>query len=184
LNDGDEIKKGTDPLNPDTDGDKIIDGEDACPLIAGVPSSDKNKNGCPAPPPIGTKKDFPDINFIVNTDKFDFENPLTIQSLSKLLSYVNQCEKLKVNIEGHASAEGNAKRNQQLSELRALKVQGWLNQNGVKADRILRVVGYGSSRPKFAEPTGKAAKRMLKSELETIRRQNRRITIEIVQGCD
>jgi outer membrane protein OmpA-like peptidoglycan-associated protein len=184
LDDGDEIKKGTNPNNPDSDADKVIDGEDACPLIAGVPSTDKTKNGCPAPPPIGTKKDFPDINFIVNTDKFDFENPLTIQSLSKLLSYVNQCDKIKVNIEGHASAEGNAKRNQQLSELRALKVQGWLVQNGVKADRIMKVVGYGSSRPKIAEPTGKAAKKMKKDELETIRKQNRRITVEIVQGCD
>jgi len=185
YSDFDEINKyKTDPLKADTDNDTIIDSKDDCPLIAGIPSSIKGKNGCPEGPKIGTKVDFPDINFIVNTDKFDFENEATIANLSKLLSYINQCEKIKVNLEGHASSEGNAKRNQQLSELRALKVQTWLIQNGTPAEKIVKVIGYGSSRPKIKEPTVKEAKKMSKAELEKIRKVNRRITVEIVQGCD
>jgi outer membrane protein OmpA-like peptidoglycan-associated protein len=185
LSDGDEINKyKTDPLNPDTDGDTIIDGKDDCPLLPGVPSTIKGRNGCPETPKIGTKVDFPDINFIVNTDNFDFTNEGTINNLSKLLAYVNQCEKINVNLEGHASAEGNSKRNQQLSELRALKVQGWLIQQGTRANKIVKVTGYGSSLQKIKEPTGIALKKMPKAELEKIRKQNRRITVEIIKGCD
>jgi OOP family OmpA-OmpF porin len=31
----------------DADGDSILDTDDACPLVPGVPSDDKKKNGCP-----------------------------------------------------------------------------------------------------------------------------------------
>jgi hypothetical protein len=35
----------------DADGDGILDGEDACPLVPGVASSDPRLNGCPAAAP-------------------------------------------------------------------------------------------------------------------------------------
>jgi hypothetical protein len=35
----------------DADSDGILDRDDACPLVAGVPSSDPKKNGCPGPQP-------------------------------------------------------------------------------------------------------------------------------------
>ena len=101
LSDGDEVNRTkTDPLNPDTDGDTIIDGEDDCPLTPGERSDIKGKNGCPAPPKIGTKTDFPDILFIVNSDRFNFDDPNTALNLAKLLEYVNQCDGLEVMIEG------------------------------------------------------------------------------------
>lgn len=37
-------------IRPDQDGDGIFDDEDACPVVAGAPSADKSKNGCPLPP--------------------------------------------------------------------------------------------------------------------------------------
>ena len=185
IADGDEVNKTkTDPANPDTDGDKIIDGDDDCPLVAGEPSSTKGKNGCPQPPKIGTKTDFPDILFIVNTDKFNFDFPATALNLAKLLEYVKQCEGLSVVIEGHASEEGNKKRNQELSELRAKKVVEWLLSQGVKSSSISGAVGYGSSQPKVKEPAGKALKNISKEELENIRKQNRRITVKITKTCD
>jgi outer membrane protein OmpA-like peptidoglycan-associated protein len=120
LVDNKEIKDTqTDPLNPDTDGDTIIDGKDDCPLTIGVPSDEVGKNGCPEAPKIGTRTDFPDILFKVNTADFNFDLPGTARSLAKLLEYMNQCEGLQVMIEGHASAEGNKKRNQELSDMRA-----------------------------------------------------------------
>ncbi|TAL70657.1 MAG: hypothetical protein EPN82_01670 [Bacteroidetes bacterium] len=185
LADGEEVNKfKTDPANPDTDGDKVIDGDDDCPLVAGEPSMTKGKNGCPQPPKIGTKTDFPDILFIVNTDKFNFDYPATSLNLAKLLEYVKQCEGLSVVIEGHASEEGNKKRNQELSELRAKKVVEWLLSQGVKATSISGAVGYGSSQPKVKEPTGAALKKMSKENLENIRKQNRRITVKITKTCD
>jgi outer membrane protein OmpA-like peptidoglycan-associated protein len=185
LSDGDEVLRvKTDPLNPDTDGDGIIDGEDDCPLAPGVPSDLKGKNGCPEPPKIGTKTDFPDILFIVNTDLFNFEYPGTIRNLMRLLEYINQCDSLQVSIEGHASEEGNPKRNQELSDLRAKKVRQWLIEQGVPEYKIARTIGYGSSRPKIPEPRGAALRKISRDELENIRKQNRRITIEVVRTCD
>jgi outer membrane protein OmpA-like peptidoglycan-associated protein len=185
LSDGDEVHRThTDPLNPDTDGDGIIDGDDDCPLVPGVASTIKGKNGCPEPPKIGTKTDFPDILFVVNTDKFNFDYPATALNLAKLFEYVKQCDGLQVMIEGHASEEGSKKRNQELSELRAKKVVEWLLSQGIKASKISGAVGYGSSQPKVKEPTGKALKKISKEDLENIRKQNRRITVKVTKTCD
>jgi OmpA-OmpF porin, OOP family len=39
------------PMPPDRDGDTIVDAEDACPDVAGKPSPDPAKNGCPEAKP-------------------------------------------------------------------------------------------------------------------------------------
>jgi outer membrane protein OmpA-like peptidoglycan-associated protein len=174
----------TDPLKPDSDGDKIIDGIDACPLTPGVKDDDPKKNGCPLPPRIGTKTDFPDILFKVNSDEFNYDLPATALSLAKLLDYVNQCEGIQFRLGGHSSAEGNPKRNQELSELRAGKVKQWLVQQGVNTDKIQGVIGYGSNQPKNPEPSAKEQKKMSKENLENLRKQNRRISVEITRTCD
>ncbi len=185
LTDGIEVNKTfTEPLNPDTDGDSIIDGEDDCPLTPGVASEERGKNGCPEAPKVGTRTDFPDILFKVNTDDFNFDIDGTAKSLAKLLEYMNQCEGLQVMIEGHASAEGSKKRNQELSEMRAKKVKEWLIGQGVDPSKIMGTIGYGSSHQKVKEPTGNALKKISAEELENIRKQNRRITIEVMKTCD
>jgi len=43
------------PPPPDTDGDGVLDADDACPGARGVASSDAKKNGCP--PPLDTDGD-------------------------------------------------------------------------------------------------------------------------------
>lgn len=185
LQDGHEVNKTkTDPTNPDTDGDTVIDGEDDCPILAGKPSEEPGQNGCPQAPKVGTRMDFPDILFKVNSDDFNFDVPGTARNLAKLLEYINQCEKLQVMIEGHASQEGDEDHNQKLSERRAKKVRTWLIEQGVSPDKIIGAIGYGESQPKVKEPTGRALKKISKEELEDIRRQNRRITIEVARTCD
>lgn len=185
LTDHQEVTKTqTDPLNPDTDGDTVIDGEDDCPLTFGVPSTEKGKNGCPEAPKIGTRTDFPDILFKVNTDEFNFDLPGTARSLAKLLEYMNQCDGLQVMIEGHASAEGKKKRNQELSEMRAKKVKEWLIEQAIDPGKIMGAIGYGSSQQKIPEPTGRKLRKTSAKDLEEIRKQNRRITIEVMQTCD
>ncbi len=187
LNDGDEVHgkhplapgQKTNPLKADTDGDSVADNEDFCPNIAGIANGPKS--GCPEGPKIGTKVDFPDILYIVNTDEFNYDEPGTAPSLAKLLAYVNQCDKLVVNIEGHASSEGAAKRNQVLSDLRAKKVRQWLIEQGVNPSKIQGTIGYGTSKPKVQEPN---PKNVTKEALEDIRKQNRRITVVVVKTCD
>ncbi len=184
LSDGIEVNKtNTDPNNPDTDGDTVNDAKDDCPLVKGKPSTEEGKNGCPEAPKIGTKVDFPDILFIVDTDKFNYDYPGTSRNLAKLLSYVQQCKGLEILIGGHASSEGADDYNQNLSERRAKKVKEWLIEQGVSATQFSGSIGYGEREPKVAEPTGAALKKMPADELEAIRKQNRRISVEVTKTC-
>lgn len=174
LKDGDEISRTkTNPLNPDTDDDGVRDNVDKCPLIAGVPP-----DGCPPKPKPNTVTDFPGVLFIVNTDNFDLSVPGTMESLNKIYALVQQCPDLRVEIEGHASSEGNATRNQELSDLRAAAVKNWLVNQGVDAAKIVKTIGYGSSQPRIAEP-----KKGSKDQIEAARKQNRRIALRVVETC-
>lgn len=183
LGDGAEIRTvKTDPKNPDTDGDAVIDGEDACPLVRGV----RERNGCPAPPKVGTITDFPAIYFIKDSDQFDFTRGETSESLAKIMSYVNQCPGLRVMIEGHASREGTEKRNMELSDQRAARVKAWLVERGISEEKVAGIIGFGSARNAVEEPApdSKEARNMDPAALENIRRQNRRIAVRVVRTCD
>ncbi len=194
LSDGDEVNRKskkdgvspepTNPLSPDSDSDSVRDDVDYCPLIAGKQNDDKTKNGCPEPPKIGTKTDFPEILFKVGTNNFNFDEPGTAGALAKLLAYVQQCEKLQVMLEGHTSSEGNPKKNQELSQMRADAVKDWLVKQGVKSEKIAGSIGYAATRPTVKEPTGKALKKMTKKQIDEIRSKNRRITVSVQHGCD
>jgi outer membrane protein OmpA-like peptidoglycan-associated protein len=119
----------------------------------------------------------------VNTDRFNYEFPQTLANLDTLLAFVKQCEALRIRIEGHASKEGSDERNQTLSEMRANRVKEWLIERGVAPEKIESTHGFGSRQQKVAEPTGRALKNMSASQLEAIRRLNRRIAIEVTNTC-
>jgi outer membrane protein OmpA-like peptidoglycan-associated protein len=181
--DGAEVLRiHTDPLVADTDGDSVIDCDDSCPLIAGLAS----RNGCPAPPKVGTITNFPMIYYIVDTDQFDFSRPETGQNLERVYAYVQQCPGLGVVIEGHASREGPDARNQQLSEMRSAKIKTWLLERGVDPAKIEATFGYGSRKNAVQEPApdSKQAKAMDPTVLENIRKQNRRMAVKVVRTCD
>lgn len=125
-----------------------------------------------------------DIRFVVNTDEFDTTQPETEKNLQELLTYMQEsCDDLQVMIEGHASADGPAERNRELSKLRAQRVQQWLIDQGVAPTKIRGAMGFGSSMPRVVEPSPAVAKTMTKDQLETIRRQNRRIEIAVLRDC-
>lgn len=125
-----------------------------------------------------------DIRFKVNTDEFDFDQPETEKNLRELLTYMNEsCDELQVMIEGHASADGPKDRNKQLSEMRAQRVRQWLLEQGVAPTKIRGAVGYGSAMPRVTEPSPAQMKKMTKDQIETIRRQNRRIEVSVLREC-
>jgi outer membrane protein OmpA-like peptidoglycan-associated protein len=172
----------TDPLKPDTDGDGVPDGQDKCPLIPGPASN----QGCPEKPKVNTVSNFPGVLFIVNTDNFNLDVPSTLDDLNKILALVNQCPNLRVEIEGHASEEGPKERNQELSEMRAAAVRRWLINQGADSNRIVRTVGYGSTRPVIPEPKPKKVHGKIVNQalIEKARTQNRRIAVRVVQTCE
>jgi outer membrane protein OmpA-like peptidoglycan-associated protein len=177
LSDGTEVKQThTDPLKADTDGDGIPDGKDKCPLTPGVPP-----DGCPPKPPVNTVSNFPGVIFLVNQDAFDMSEPGTLDNLNRIRALVEQCPDIRVEIEGHASGEGDPKRNQELSEMRANRVKQWLIDQGVDPQKFTKTIGYGSSRPLVPEP--KASKKVSAKQVEQARRQNRRIAVRVDQTC-
>jgi outer membrane protein OmpA-like peptidoglycan-associated protein len=189
LGDGEEVTRtGTNPLLADTDADTFNDNIDRCPLIKGAAP-----DGCPPKPPVNTVANFPGVLFIVNTDNFDLTVPGTLENLNKIKALVEQCKDIKVEIEGHASSEGEATRNQELSEMRAARVKTWLIEQGVDASKIARTVGFGSSKPIVPEPKGttttKKGKKTVTTkgatpeQVEAARKQNRRIAVRVVETC-
>lgn len=135
----------------------------------------------PEPPPDAFSKD---LRFQLNTDEFDFSYPETERNLFELLDYLLEApEGHEVILEGHASGDGPADRNDSLSLRRAERVRDWLVEHGVRPDVIRGVVGYGSSRPKVVEPTPQEQQTMSWDEVEAIRSQNRRIEVRIVHDA-
>jgi len=67
-------------------------------------------------------------------------------TLDRLAEAANACPGMRIEVAGHASREGSAEFNQDLSLRRAQSVVAYLVQAGVEAER-LEPVGYGASRP-------------------------------------
>ncbi|MBM4179140.1 MAG: OmpA family protein [Ignavibacteria bacterium] len=125
------------------------------------------------------------IRFNVNSDVIDFTDPTTKARMAEMVQFFNEsCDELEALIEGHASVDGPAKRNQELSVLRARAVAKWLVDNGVAPEKIMGAIGYGSSMPRVPDPPAAAARRMTKLQLEAIREQNRRIELSILRDCE
>jgi len=121
---------------------------------------------------------FPGTLFIVNTDEFNTNVGDNMQNLRNIKTLVNQCDELKVEIQGHASHEGTVERNQELSDMRARKIKRWLVDQGVNPNKIVNVVGLGTSDDAVEEPTNSSP-----GQLEAARVLNRRIAVKVVEGC-
>ena len=89
------------------------------------------------------QKDFNAAQFTVNNAELNDSAKIILNNLADLLKSHSQ---VKVNIIGHASAEGNAEHNQKLSEERAKAAFDYLVELGVNASQ-LSYEGKGSSEP-------------------------------------
>jgi OOP family OmpA-OmpF porin len=73
-------------------------------------------------------------------------------TLDKLAEAAKTCTDMRIEIAGHASAEGTAAFNHRLSLRRARSVAAYLLRAGVSADQ-LKAVGYGASQPRAPNDT-------------------------------
>ncbi|WP_347838032.1 OmpA family protein [uncultured Draconibacterium sp.] len=87
--------------------------------------------------------------------------------LQKLVAFLQNNSKLRVEIQGHTDSSGNPESNLELSKLRAKSVVDYLAENGVGENR-LQSEGYGDTRPVATNETVEG------------RRLNRRTTIKII----
>jgi outer membrane protein OmpA-like peptidoglycan-associated protein len=106
---------------------------------------------------------------------FDFNKatlkPGAREKLSKLagilLAYPGSYQ---LEIEGHTDSVGSDEYNQRLSQDRATAVQAYLTQEGVKAEKIIAVRGFGKSKPVTTNDTAEG------------RQMNRRVEIVIADS--
>lgn len=156
---------------PDSDGDSVMDHLDECPKVAGEP----NNNGCPWEDSdddgIPNKEDnCPNIKGVASNNGcpesrkylsafFESEKSVILFSISsskvfnkynpaliELISLLKVNSDVKITVAGHASSDGNAKFNMELSEKRAKTVKDFLVNRGINASRI-KTIGYGENRP-------------------------------------
>lgn len=99
--------------------------------------------------------------FAVNSAELNDDAKLALHDLAKVMK---QNPDLRLSIEGHTSSEGDAARNQELSEQRARAAVNFLvEKEGIDASR-LTAVGMGSSRP--VDPENPEANRRTEFEIQ------------------
>lgn len=136
----------------------------------------------PPPPPEPPKEEPPPParveirnNKIEFKEKIQFENnksvilPQSFSLLDDITKIIKENEHIKkIAIEGHASAEGDAKRNLTLSDERAKAVMKYVVDKGVDAKR-LTAKGFGITKP------------IADNSTEEGREKNRRVEFNIVE---
>lgn len=151
-------------MDPDSDGDGVIDRLDRCPNTPKGVSVDKV--GCPldsdgdgVPDYLdkcpGTPKGFKvdkvgcELSFTFYTkfayDSFVLDQP-SLDSVKSFSDFLNDNKGYKAKIEGHTDSKGSDKYNQVLSEKRAKAVYDALLKYGIAPNR-LSFIGYGEVKP-------------------------------------
>lgn len=122
----------------------------------------RNTNHFPAPyPRPATSYILHGVNFRYDSAELTPESKQVLDSVARLLR--SQASG-PMEISGHASAEGDAEYNLELSSRRATEVRDYLVSRGVDSDRLL-ARGYGESRP------------LAYNETENGRQLNRRVEL-------
>lgn len=128
-------------LNPDMDGDGVLDVNDDCLETAAGLMVDEN--GCAIP-----------IESTVSMDlnvNFEFESaelpPEFYSDVKELATFLKLYRDSVVTIEGHADATGPQSFNQGLSERRAKAIRNILVRDFEIEKERLKIVGYGENLP-------------------------------------
>jgi len=101
----------------------------------------------------------------VNSDEL---LPSSFPTLNRAADVLARFAGVRMEIQGHASADGDDDYNLQLSQKRAESVRRYLISRGVDPDRLI-AVGYGETRPLSTNRT------------QDGRSQNRRVEFQILQ---
>jgi outer membrane protein OmpA-like peptidoglycan-associated protein len=147
---------------PDTDEDGINDEDDKCPDQAGPAST----SGCPEI----RREIIEKVTLAAKNIYFPTGSDMLLKKSDAYLNSVVQILKdnpsLKVHVEGHTDASGQAAKNQELSELRTISVKIYLMDKGIDGNRISRK-GYGSTQPVADNktPAGRAKNRRVELKL-------------------
>lgn len=90
-------------------------------------------------------------NLFFETAKYDID-PTSFVELDELVKFLVQNASIKVELGGHTDNVGTAEYNRKLSASRAASVKTYLEQKGIKAERI-SANGYGPDKPVASNDT-------------------------------
>ena len=159
LSDDDEIKRGTDPHNVDSDWDGLGDGAEVLDHRTDPLNRDTDGGGVAdgheviedSTNPLDPKDDL--LMFTLNL-RFDYDKS-TIRreyydDLDKVTKVLQRYPGANIRIEGHADKlkRSKAKYNERLSLRRAQSVLAFLADRGKVARKRMEAAGYGFRRPK------------------------------------
>lgn len=143
-----------------------------------------------APPAVDASKageaDYDALDFKEGSDELALDKVSTKASLEALVSLLNSCKDIVVEVEGHTSKVGDAKKNKELSAKRAQSVTRHLiNVGKVSPSKVKKTYGYGSEKPAMEEPEpgSDAEKAMDAAKLSLVRARNERIHLRILKPC-
>ena len=130
---------------PDLDNDGVPNIDDRCPNESGL----KKLNGCPIiPQSLSSYLDnYGEIFFEFDSFKLNSSQIFNLSTLSNLLKKYNY---INLNIDGHASFEGESSYNMILSNKRSNSVKGKLLKDGIK-DIRLNLRSFGEEEPNYSD---------------------------------
>jgi OOP family OmpA-OmpF porin len=161
------------PVVADSDGDRILDVEDACPNQPEVENGVDDKDGCPD---VGL---FEVVNDRINLDeRVLFATARARVShrgrkvLGAIAGYLGQHpEFYQVQVEGHADERGTDEYNMNLSKRRAERVRDVMVELGVQVD--LDIEARGESSPRAEGSNERAWRQNRRVEFVLVRHQER-----------
>lgn len=174
LSNEDEVNLGTDPNNPDTDGDGLLDGAEVDKYKSDPKNPDTDFGGIDDGEEVGRNTDplnreddfrvgqslnFQGILFRLGSAEID---PSSEKILNRVLRILNDNKSIELEIDGHTDNLGQPANNLKLSQERADAVRTWFIGKGIAESR-LTAVGRGETQP------------LTSNQSEKGRAQNRRI---------
>ena len=151
----------------DNDYDGVLDGDDVCPNDPENANGYEDEDGCPDEVPRNLTKIvgvIRGINFKVDSDEL---KPSSYSVLDEAAATLLKYDDIALEIQGHASAEGDDDYNMDLSQRRAESVMRYLISKGI-SERRLVAIGYGETRPLEEDtPDGRVINRRVEFHLIT-----------------
>ena len=107
---------------------------------------------------IGEKVRINDIHFATNSANLD---KASLFVLDNFVEFLKENPSIKIEIYGHTDNIGEAQKNLELSQRRADVVRKYLIFNGINPNRIVKVLGFGETKPiaTNSTPEGRAKNR-------------------------
>lgn len=161
LSDKQEKALGTDPRNPDTDGDTLKDGDEVNVYKTDPLNKDTDDGGVDdnieikaGTDPLEMSDDIASIGIgeTIQIRNIEFEtgkSTITGKSekiLNQVLTILNKKPEMELDVTGHTDATGSRDFNMQLSVDRAKSVKDWLVAKGIAESR-LSTGGLGPDKP-------------------------------------